>query len=126
MKFYLIILLTFLSIQLQAQEARLYVQEEEHQFSDTHEGEILKHTYFITNKGDAPLIIHEYKVACPCTKLMLPKKPILPGDTFKLILSFETKGKYYLQDRVITLKTNAKKKTHKLRFKVFVIPKNEQ
>jgi hypothetical protein len=78
----------------------------------------------ITNTGDAPLIISEYKVSCPCTKVTLPD-PIPPGKSAVLHVTFETKGKYYEQDRAIILSTNTKKGTEKVRFKVFVIPEGE-
>jgi hypothetical protein len=79
----------------------------------------------ITNTGTAPLIISDYKVDCPCTKAELPKKPILPGQTVPLRVTFDTNGKYYFQDRTIHLVTNVKKKDYQLRFKVQVVPKNE-
>lgn len=93
-------------------------------FADAKEGEILYHLYKIKNEGNEPLIITDFKVACSCTKVDLPKKPILPNETYELKLSFNTEGKSYLQDRTVILQTNTKRKSEKVRFKVFVIPKN--
>jgi hypothetical protein len=87
------------------------------------EGDQVEHIYEFTNTGKAPLIISSYKVDCPCTKLELPKEPILPGQKGKIILSFDTKGKSFYQDRIIYLEMNTKKKTEKLRFKIYVEPK---
>ncbi|MCO5260769.1 MAG: DUF1573 domain-containing protein [Crocinitomicaceae bacterium] len=95
-------------------------------FSDAKEGEQLTHHYKITNTGNQPLIISEYKVACSCTKVELPNKPILPKETYALKVTFDTNAKYYQQDRTIVLQANTKKKTEKLRFKVFVYPKTEK
>ena len=89
------------------------------------EGQQLSHVFEVKNIGDAPLMINDYKVACPCTKIELPKKPILPNETAKLKMTFDSKGKSYMQDRVILLQTNTKKGEEKLRFKVFVIPEGE-
>jgi len=105
------------------QTAEFSVNKATHKFAKTLEGVVLEHFFLIENTGDVPLILSDYKVACTCTKLILPKKPILPGETYKLKLTFDTKGKYYFQDRIIYVKANTKKGTHKLRMKVNVIPK---
>lgn len=108
-----------------AQEAELVIDKPVHKFPKVYEGELLAHFFTLKNTGDVPLIISDYSVPCPCTKVYLPKKPILPGETYKLKVTFDTHGKYYFQDREILLKANTKKETHKIRLKVNVIPKNE-
>lgn len=106
------------------QSADFFVDKPLHKFPKTVEGPVLEHTYTVTNQGDAPLIITEYKVACPCTKVVLPDT-IAPGASAAITLTFDTKGKYYQQDRKIILFTNSKKPIQELRFKVYVIPKDE-
>ena len=71
------------------------------------------------------LIISSFSVACTCTKVEFSKAPVSPGKTGTVKITFDTNGKYYLQDREILLTVNTKKKIQKLRFKVFVIPKGE-
>lgn len=90
-------------------------------FQDTKEGEVLSHVFKITNTGKTPLIINDYKVACPCTKVQLPTQPILPGKSYDMKVTFDTKGKSEWQDRMILLQTNTKKKEEKLRIKVYVL-----
>ncbi len=107
------------------QMAELSIDRSVFKFPKTYEGTQLEHEYLITNTGDAPLIISDYQVSCSCTKAELPKKPILPGETYPLRVTFDTNGKYYFQDRTIHLTTNTRKKMHQLRFKVNVIPRNE-
>jgi len=89
-------------------------------FADVKEGEQLSHTFEFTNTGNQPLIISEYKVACSCTKAEFLKAPILPGQKSEIIITFDTKGKYGYQDRIIKIYSNANKSPIKLRFKVFV------
>jgi len=126
MKLYFAIIIIALSSAFGfGQTAVLSIDKPTHKFPKTYEGTALEHIYTITNTGDVPLIISDYSVTCSCTHAVLPKKPILPGRTFNLKVTFDTKGKYYFQDRIIYLKANTKKKTHKLRFKVNVIPRNE-
>lgn len=125
MRYLIAILILFLnSAPGYGQEAEFSLDKAVHKFSKVHEGAILEHFYTVTNTGTAPLVISEYKVSCTCTKAYLPKDPILPGNSFKLKVTFDTNGKYYFQDRTIYLKTNTKKQTHRLRFKVNVLPRS--
>jgi len=97
------------------------LEEKVYKFPKTKQGVLLEHEFKITNTGDAPLIISDYRVSCKCTKAYLPDAPILPGASFNLKVTFDTEGKYDFQDRTIFLNTNTKKKTHSVRFKVRVI-----
>lgn len=124
MKLFLAIIIIVLNSALGfGQVAEFSVDKAVFKFSETDEGEVLRHVYVVTNTGDTPLIISDYKVSCSCTKALLPNQPILPGESFDLLVTFDTKGKYYFQDRIIYLTTNSKKGVHKVRFKVNVIPK---
>lgn len=107
-----------------SQKAEFSVDKGVFLFPKTKEGPVISHDYVITNTGDTPLIISDYKVSCPCTKAILPD-PIPPGKSAVLHITFETKGKYYEQDRSIILSTNTKKGTEKVRFKVFIVPEDE-
>lgn len=126
MKLYFAIIIVALTSALGfGQEADFSIDKAVFKFPETIEGKVLEHYFVITNNGDMPLIISDYKVDCPCTKVVLPKKPISPGESYRMKLTFDTKGKYYFQDRIVYLKDNTKKGTHKLRIKVNVIPHNE-
>jgi len=123
--FFAIIIIALNSALGISQVAEFSIEEPVYKFPKTYEGVILQHEFKFTNTGDAPLIISDYTVSCSCTKAILPKEPILPGKSSVIKVTFDTNGKYYHQDRIIYIKTNAKKSEHKLRFKVNVIPKNE-
>lgn len=126
MKFFFSFLIIVLNSALGfGQEAEFSLTESVFKFPKTKEGIVLEHTFIVTNTGTTPLIISDYSVECKCTKVVLPKEPILPGKKGEIKISFDTEGKYYQQDRIILLSANTKKKVHKLRFKVFVIPKEE-
>ena len=86
----------------------------------------MHYTYFVTNKGKAPLKIFDALVECSCTSVVLPEKDILPGEKAKIEVYFDTTGKYFFQDRLIILKTNTRRKREKLRLRVFVIPNENQ
>jgi hypothetical protein len=104
------------------QVAEFSIDKALHKFADTKQGTVVSHDYIIKNTGTVPLIISDYHVDCTCTKVVLPKKPISPGESFKLKVTFDTKDKYYYQDRIIRLQANTKKKEHLIRFKLKVVP----
>lgn len=124
MKHFLVVLFLSLTSGFFAQ-ADFSVDKSTHKFPKIDEGVVLEHEYKITNTGNAPLIISDYRVQCTCTKVVLPKKPIAPGETYSLKVTFDTNGKYYFQDRTIELQTNAKKPIQKIRFKANVVPKED-
>ena len=120
--FFAIIIIALNSALGFGQAAEFSIDKSLHKFPNTKQGEQLSHDYIITNTGDEPLIISDYKVSCTCTKATLPEEPIQPGETFPLTVTFDTKDKYYYQDRTILLVANTKKEIHKIRFKVKVVP----
>ena len=92
-------------------------------FPKTPEGEQLKFSYEIKNKGKAPLELYSWEAECTCTDVILPSEPILPGQFGTIDVVFDTNGKYFFQNRIIYIETNSRKKKELLRFKVFVEPK---
>ena len=106
-----------------SQVAEFSFKQKTHKFPKAYEGEQLSHYYVFTNTGNAPLKINSYEVECHCTELIFPTNEIQPGQTDSVLVKFDTKGKYYAQDRNVIISSNAKKKTTILRFKVFVEPK---
>lgn len=124
MRFFISVLLILNSAFGFGQTAEFSVDKAVHKFPKTQEGAVLEHVFRVKNTGDAPLIISDYKVACSCTSVDLPKAPILPGSEYQLKVRFDTNGKYYFQDRLIYLKTNTREETQQLRIKVNVVPKS--
>jgi len=102
--------------------AEFFFEASRHKFPDTNAGVTLTHDFKFTNTGDAPLIISDYKVICSCTKIDFPKEPVLPNQTGIIHLTFDTTGKYGLQNRKIQLFSNGLKNPYELSFKVYVIP----
>jgi hypothetical protein len=88
---------------------------------DIKEGEVAEFEYAFKNIGKVPLFISDVKVQCSCTKIDFPEEPIAPGASGVIKVYFNSEGKYEFQDRTIILYANTKKKSLKLRFKVFVL-----
>ena len=107
------------------QEAEFSFHDKTWKFPKTNEGQPVSHYYTFTNTGDAPLIITSYVVECHCTELKFPDYPIAPGATDSVLMTFDTKGKYYNQERSIIISSNAKRKETIIWFKGYVIPKED-
>ena len=107
------------------QEAVFFVKKSTVKFPKTPEGDTLSHYFVFVNKGKEPLKVERYEVACDCTVLEFPKQEVQPGAVDSILLTFDTNGKYFYQDRIAIVYTNSKKKKTNLRLKVYVIPKEE-
>ena len=77
-------------------------------FGSIQQGQVVEHAFQFVNSGDEPLIITDAKGSCGCTVPEWPKDPIQPGETGLIEITFNSKGKRNHQDKVVTLKSNAK------------------
>lgn len=75
-----------------------------------------------TNTGTEPLIIKNAKGSCGCTVPKWPKEPIMPGESSKIEVRYDTKRIGPFSKRV-TLTTNATEETIVLTIKGKVNPK---
>jgi hypothetical protein len=92
-------------------------------FGFVKKGEVVTLEYEFKNTGNSPLIISDTKVECSCTSVEYPKQPVLPGQSQKVIVKFDTKSTYDRQDRVVEIFSNAKNSPEKIRFKGVVLKK---
>jgi hypothetical protein len=95
----------------------------DHDFGSVAEGQKVSFTYNVKNTGSAPLIIQEAKASCGCTVPDWTKTPILPGGTGFVKAEFDTKGKSGVNNKTITITSNAWPKTNILKFTAMVTPR---
>ena len=62
--------------------------------------------FIFTNTGDAPLIISNVRSTCGCTIPKKPEKPILPGESDKIQVKYDTKRVGFIR-KSITVTSNA-------------------
>ena len=72
------------------------------------EGDTLNHTFVFENRGNAPLMIQDVSVDCGCTVPKYSTNAIAPGEKGSINVTFNSKGKIGMQERVITILTNGK------------------
>lgn len=100
---------------LLAQEIKF--EDKTQKFEKVKAGETLSFDFFYSNTGDVPLIITDVKVSCGCTKPTFSKTPLAPGERAVIKVTFDTKGKYGYQDRILEVYSNAQTSPYKIRFK---------
>ncbi|MXV16415.1 DUF1573 domain-containing protein [Hufsiella ginkgonis] len=76
-------------------------------FGKIKEGEKISYTFKFKNSGKSPLIITNATATCGCTTPTYPHEPIVPGATGNIDVTFNSTGKSGMQDKVITVTSNA-------------------
>jgi hypothetical protein len=71
------------------------------------QGAKVQHTFEFTNTGTEPLIITAAHGSCGCTVPEWPKEPIGKGKKGKIQMTFNSEGKLNVQDKTITINSNA-------------------
>lgn len=70
---------------------------------------VQKCSFKFTNTGTAPLVIHQALASCGCTVPSYPKKPIHPGQTGQIDVSYNGTGKFVGHfQKTITVRSNAR------------------
>ena len=76
-----------------------------------------------TNTGDAPLIITDVKSTCGCTIPKKPDGPIMPGESGKIEVKYDTNRVNPIR-KTITVTSNAETPTIALKIKGEVVDPN--
>ncbi len=107
----------FLTLTVNAQEFKF--EKETIDYGKIAQGSEGKRVFEFTNIGEAPLIIKDIKSTCGCTVPSKPEKPIMPGETGKIEVSYDTKrlGGF---SKAITVYSNAKAERKMLKIKGFI------
>ncbi|MGN7985701.1 DUF1573 domain-containing protein [Pedobacter sp. 22226] len=76
-------------------------------FGKIEQGEKVQHDFKLKNTGKTPLVVSNATATCGCTVPQVPGAPILPGKTGIISVVFNSEGKMGMQDKVITITSNA-------------------
>lgn len=71
-------------------------------------GGAVSHQFTFTNTGTKPLIIVSAHASCGCTKPEFPKKPIEPGKTGIVKITYKPKNRPGAFDKIVSITSNAK------------------
>ncbi len=103
---------------------KIVFSEDRYEFGDIIQGDIIEHVFEFTNSGNAPLVLQDVKTTCGCTVPEWPRIPLAPGATAELKVKFNSAGKIGIQNKVITVISNATNQTSRVMIVTNVNPKS--
>ena len=80
-----------------------------HEYGEIYLGGDGTFNFEFTNTGNEPLILSKPRSSCGCTVPAWPKEPILPGETNKIKVTYNT-NKAGAFNKTVTVYSNAKNK----------------
>lgn len=92
-----------------------------HDFGKLISGEKVTYSFKFINKGKSMLLISDVSSSCGCTVPDFPKKPIKPGETGSIDVSFDSEGRHGLQSKSITVFSNCQPPVTTLRIQSTVV-----
>lgn len=105
--------------------AKITFQESSFEFGDIYQGDKVSHTFTYENTGNEPLIISNVKTTCGCTATNWDREPLAPGKTSTITVNFNSSGKMGMQNKVVTIYSNASNGTDRIKITTNVLKKPE-
>ena len=111
-----LMLCSLVSFAQQANEAEIMFDKTSHDFGIfTESNSKVTCTFTFTNTGNKLLVIHQAIASCGCTVPEYPKEPIKPGESGKIVVTYNGEGRFPGHFRKsITIRSNAKQEIVRL------------
>jgi len=113
------------SVNAQDKVAKIEFKSETIDYGTIEKGSDGVRIFEFTNTGDAPLIISKVSSTCGCTIPKKPDGPILPGQTGKIEVKYDTKRVNPIR-KTITVLSNAETPTVALKIKGLVVDSSKE
>lgn len=94
--------------------SRILFDKPIHNFGVFGQEEKQKHTFTFTNTSDINLYVMDVSTSCGCTVASYSDEKIAPGDSGKININYDPKGRQGLQEKKIIVTTNAYPNTTEL------------
>jgi len=85
----------------------MHIDEPAYDWGTALQGEVIKHSFVIHNRGGSPLRIVKVKPSCGCTTAGKPEKPIEPGKSDVVTLQIDTKKFTGAVNKTASIRSNA-------------------
>ena len=89
-------------------QAEIKFEAMEFNFGTIKQGDKVEHSFTFVNSGKEPLIITDARGSCGCTVPVWTKEPIRKGEKGTIDITFNSAGKMGMQDKTVTITSNAK------------------
>lgn len=111
-----LMLCSLVSFANQGNEAEIKFDKTSHDFGIfTESNSKVTCTFTFTNTGNKLLVIHQAIASCGCTVPEYPKEPIKPGESGKIVVTYNGEGRFPGHFRKsITIRSNAKQEIVRL------------
>ena len=111
-----LMLCSLVSFAQQANESEIKFDKTSHDFGIfTESNSKVTCTFTFTNTGNKFLVIHQAIASCGCTVPEYPKEPIKPGESGKIVVTYNGEGRFPGHFRKsITIRSNAKQEIVRL------------
>lgn len=106
--------------------AKITFEEASFEFGDITQGDKVSHTFSYENTGNEPLIISNVRTTCGCTATNWDREPLAPGESGTITVNFNSTGKMGMQNKVITINSNASNSTERIKIIANVLKKTEE
>ena len=90
-----------------ASTAEFKFELDDYNFGTIKQGDKVEYEFNFTNVGKDALVITNAAGSCGCTVPVWPKEPIKKGETGKIQVTFNSAGKQGMQDKTVTITSNA-------------------
>ena len=90
----------------QLMQPKLVLQQSSFDFGDIKQGEIVSHTFVLTNSGGDLLKITNVQASCGCTAAVPEKSELAPGESTNLPVKFNSTGRMGMQKKTVKIFTN--------------------
>lgn len=95
-----------LTAEQKANAAKIEFTSKTWNLNNVKSGDKVDFEFKYTNKGKSPLSIHKVFASCGCTVAKFDSKPIAPGKSGTIKVSFDSKGKEGSQNKTVTVISN--------------------
>lgn len=106
--------------------AKILFAESSHEFGDITQGDKVEHVFTFENVGTEALVLTDVKTTCGCTAPAWTREPVAPGENGEIKVVFNSRGKVGLQNKVITVMSNAVNSPARVKIVTNVLTSNNQ
>jgi hypothetical protein len=86
--------------------AIIQFEETSHDFGKIIQGEKVSYTFKFKNVGKTDLLISKVSTSCGCTVTSYPTDPVGPGESGKIVATFDSHNKKGFQNKTVTVLAN--------------------
>jgi hypothetical protein len=87
-------------------QPKLVLQQKEYDFGDIKQGDIVTHTFVLSNSGGDLLKISNVQASCGCTAAAPEKNELGPGESTNLTVKFNSAGRKGVQTKTVKISSN--------------------